>query len=165
MPRVSKPSVSPEELAASIYALRSQIEELSQHKADLEAMLLDAGVETVEVRTDSYGDPGQYVDVKMTVVNSSTVTVIEDKLRKALGVARFNKMTKRVLDKSLLEDAMAKGAVSPTVVASCSEERPRKPYLRTTIKAAPKRAQATKNQVAATRISGIRPLIVSKRHT
>lgn len=64
-----------------------------------------------------------------TLVESTTVTVDEAKLKKSIGATAYKKLTKPVLDKGLLEDAMARGVVDPNTVSACSIEKPRKPYV------------------------------------
>lgn len=82
-----------------------------------------------------------------TLVEAARIVIDEERLKKALGADLWNKVTKRVLDKSALEDQMAQGVVDPVVVAQCSDEKPNKPYLR--IGASKSQAPTIKKALAA----------------
>jgi hypothetical protein len=75
-----------------------------------------------------------YSTIQATVVKGTRLKIDEDRLKKNLGATMWAKVTKRVLDKAKLEDAIARGAVSPVDVATCSEEVPNKTYVKLTEK-------------------------------
>ena len=70
-----------------------------------------------------------------TKVESSTLKIDEDGLAEAVGSQKWVTISKRVLDKQLLEDAVVKDRVSPTLLADHSTEVPRAPYIRVGVKA------------------------------
>lgn len=69
-------------------------------------------------------------NMRATVVKSETAVVNEVGLAKALGAKTWNKITKKVLDKSKLEKALADGEIDVNVVSQHTEMRPRKPFVR-----------------------------------
>ena len=70
-----------------------------------------------------------------TKVESSTLNFDEVALQEEIGDHKWRTVSKRVLDRKLLEDAIAKDRISPSIVARHSEEIPRKPYIKLTVKA------------------------------
>lgn len=70
--------------------------------------------------------------VKATVVGGTLIVLDEVKLKKKLGVALWKKLQKTSLDRQLLEDAIGRGQVQASVVAECSEEKQKKPYVKFT---------------------------------
>lgn len=69
-----------------------------------------------------------------TWVQGTRITIDEARLRKELGAAAFDKLCSKKLDGQLLEEAIAKGQIDATLVASCSNEAPNKPYVKLTVK-------------------------------
>lgn len=69
-----------------------------------------------------------------TVVQGTKIALDEEKLRKKVGAALWNKITTRVLDRKKLEAFVASGEVSQTVLAQCSDETPNTPYIKITVK-------------------------------
>lgn len=55
------------------------------------------------------------------VKKRETTNIDEDRLRKALGAKRYNKLLSTFLDESKLEAAIQLGEVDPNVVASCMD--------------------------------------------
>lgn len=74
------------------------------------------------------------IKVTGTLVEPTSLIFDEEKLKKKVGASTWNKITRRVLDRSLLEEAVARGLVSPATVASCASEEPKNPYIRVTEK-------------------------------
>jgi hypothetical protein len=72
------------------------------------------------------------INVKVTYVQGYSTKINEDGLKKALGAARWVKVTKMVVDKSKLETAMSNGLIDPIVVGQHVTQSPNKPYLRIT---------------------------------
>ena len=74
------------------------------------------------------------VAAKVALVKASTMVFDEAKLKKAVGAEAWKKITTPKLDKDLLEAAIKMGVVDANTVAACTEERPKKPYLKFTEK-------------------------------
>lgn len=68
--------------------------------------------------------------IKGTLVEGTTLTLDEEGLKAALPTATWNKITRQVLDKELLEANIVTGKIDADLVASFTEEKPRKPYVR-----------------------------------
>lgn len=69
-----------------------------------------------------------------TLVTPSTVEIDEPRLKRQLGAKVWKKVTKQVLDRKLLDDALSTGEVDIAVVAQCSQEKFRSPYIKLTTK-------------------------------
>ena len=69
-----------------------------------------------------------------TKVQSSTLKIDEDGLAEAVGPQKWVTISKRVLDRKLLEDAVVSDRFDPNLLAKHSEEVPRAPYVRVTVK-------------------------------
>lgn len=67
-----------------------------------------------------------------SLVKSTTLNIDEARLKKALGSKIWEAITTKTLDKAKLEDAIARNLISPTMVAECSVETPRRPYIKIT---------------------------------
>lgn len=63
------------------------------------------------------------------IVHQSLTELDEQKLKKALGAPVFKTITVERVDRKLLESNIAAGKIDGVVVASCMEERPKKPYV------------------------------------
>lgn len=61
-------------------------------------------------------------NIKVTVVKQSRISWDEDKLKKTIGSSMWNKVSKRVLDKALLEAKITEGVLDPTEVAKAAIE-------------------------------------------
>lgn len=70
--------------------------------------------------------------VRARLVIGSSTRYDERGLAKALGAPVWNKVTKKVLDKGKLEDAVDKGDIDLNVVAQYATVTPNKPYIRLT---------------------------------
>lgn len=68
--------------------------------------------------------------VKGTVVAAERVIIDADRLKGQLGPKLWDKVSIRVLDKGLLEAHVTTKVVDENVVASCSEVKANKPYVR-----------------------------------
>lgn len=130
----------PRKVANSIIVLLQRLRDLKKTIKDAESEIKgDAGVEAQII--DHFNHARQKsmtitdhegTRITGTLVEGSTIELDEVRLKKAIGAPTWNKVTKRVIDKTKLEDAMADGTVDPNVVAQCSNEVPRKPYVRVT---------------------------------
>lgn len=69
-----------------------------------------------------------------TLVEGESVRMDEDALAKKIGATTFNKLTKRVLDSSKLEEAVKTGTVDPVDIAAVSTITARKPFVKLTTK-------------------------------
>lgn len=118
-----------------IDALKTRQAEDKKRQTELEleylGLVKDGGPRTLEVEVPDALVTG-------TLVEGTRLILDEPKLKKTLGAAKFKKVTKEVLDRSLLDDAIHRGAVAASDVAKCSEEVSNKPYVKITRKAKPK---------------------------
>lgn len=110
---------------------------LRNSKADLKhatAMVGDYQPRLVKIMQDHDMRKVQVADeegvtVTGTKVEPSVVEIDEGRLAKALGARDWSKVTTPKLDKVKLEQMIAAGVVDPWVVASCSTEVNRTPYV------------------------------------
>jgi len=70
---------------------------------------------------------------RAALVKSSTTVLDEERLKKKVGVALWNKVTSRVLDKAKLDAYVKSGDIKATVIADCITEKPRSPFIKITI--------------------------------
>lgn len=98
---------------------------VSQAKEALFALLEKHEMETVKV-----GEDGE--SVKVTIVRPTTMEFDEAGLKDSVSESVWRQITKLVLDKKALEDAVARGKVSVDTVAQNSKEVAKKPYLKIT---------------------------------
>jgi hypothetical protein len=73
--------------------------------------------------------------ITATKVQSSTLKIDEDGLAEAVGSQKWVTISKRVLDRKLLEDAMMRDRIDSTILTRHSDEVPRAPYVRVNVKA------------------------------
>lgn len=119
-------------------AIRNLVEEYKEATSELEAIqatidklkerlmtkLQDAELETITV--------GEGEEVKVTIVRPTTLKIDEEGLKEALSPSLWKSVTKQVIDKKALEDAVVRGKIEASVVADNSKEVAAKPYLRIT---------------------------------
>lgn len=101
-------------------------ERYDRARQDLLDKLQDSGRKTITV------EDGDGTKLKATVVRGSNLHVVEERLKKALGAQLWKKVSVQKLDRKLLEDKIASGEVDPTVVAECTVETVRKPFVKIT---------------------------------
>ena len=70
--------------------------------------------------------------VKGTIVRVTRVVIDDVALEAALTSTMWNKITKRSLDKTMLEAQIVVGKIDAAVVAGASEEKANKPFLKIT---------------------------------
>jgi len=87
-------------------------------------------LEANSIETITVGEKGE--QTKATIVRPTQLKIDEDGLQSALSDAIWKLVTKRVIDKKALEDAVARGKVEPEVISTHSKEVATKPYLRIT---------------------------------
>jgi hypothetical protein len=116
------------EMIASAHAHKVEAEAARRRYEQSEAALVGYLQENRRKQVMLEQGAGHYLKVNMVV--GERVVIDETKLKKAIGARAFNKLTHRVLDKKLLESAVARGEVDATVLAIASEVKPNKAYLR-----------------------------------
>lgn len=72
--------------------------------------------------------------ITATKVQSSTLNIDENGLSEEIGPSKWTTISKRVLDRKLLEDAVTKDRIDSDLLARHSDEVPRAPYVRVTVK-------------------------------
>jgi hypothetical protein len=116
-----------DELIRQIASLKRTIAEMDDERRTLEAELIQymdsSHVKTLETDTG-----------KATLVKSTSLRINEVALSNELTPAQWRKITRRVLDQKLLEDAVSRGSIDVNLVAKHSTEEARKPYLKLTPK-------------------------------
>lgn len=68
------------------------------------------------------------------VAPQPTLVLDEGKLKKNLGAKLWVAITTRVLDRKKLDAFLASGEIDAAVIAQCSNESPRTPYIKITVK-------------------------------
>ena len=71
-------------------------------------------------------------EIKITIVRPTTLKFDEEGLKSSLSESQWRQITKTVLDKKALEDAVARGKIEISIVGENSKEVASKPYLRIT---------------------------------
>jgi hypothetical protein len=119
--------------------LTDTIKEAEEQIAALQATIEDAKAELFAlmernnlVQLITLGEDGESEKVTVTIVRPTRLQFDEAGLRDSLSEQVWRSVSKRVLDKKALEDAIARGKVSANAVAEHSTEVPTKPYLRIT---------------------------------
>lgn len=130
--------MTPQKRTALRAKLQRKLESLAQAKAEAARASADAKVlqdealglmDEIGLKSFSYDD-GEGHTVKGTRVQATRLEFDQPQLKKAVGAAQWNKITVRVLDTGLLEDAIAEGRIDPVKVAACSDEIKNKPYVK-----------------------------------
>jgi hypothetical protein len=103
---------------AKEYLARAE-KELAKAQEDLTARLSSLGWKTHE-----------YGGYRATLVKNESYKVNEMGLKRAVGARVYNKVTKSVLDKKKLEQAVTEGLIDPVIVAQNSELSESKAYIR-----------------------------------
>lgn len=112
--------VSFETLARDYVGAKRQEREGQEHRKSLGSVLLglmqDKGIGKHRVESDD-----DYAVV--TVKTRETLTIDAQRLKKAIGARKYNKLTTPTLDESKVEAAIQLGELDPNVVASCTDEK------------------------------------------
>lgn len=106
-------------------SLRIAQDQLNSAKEELISLLEKHGVDSIETVIDE-------APVKVTIVRPTQLKLDEFGIEQALSDAVWRSITKRVIDKKALEDAVVRGKVEPNIVSKNSKEVATKPYLRIT---------------------------------
>ena len=101
------------------------LDKVGKAKEALMALLEKHELETVKV-----GEDGE--STKVTIVRATSMEFNEEGLKKSVSESVWRQITKVVLDKKALEDAVARGKVPIETVADNSKEVAKKPYLKIT---------------------------------
>lgn len=117
------------DLVNEYYEIQAQIALLDERFGKVKEELMKT-MEKHELETVVVGDEGS--EARVTVVRPTTLKINEAGLEQALTKAQWKSITKQVIDKKALEDAVVRGKIDPTVVADNSNEVASKPYLRIT---------------------------------
>lgn len=106
-------------------SLRIAQDQLGSAKEELIALLEKHGVDSIETVIDE-------APVKVTIVRPTQLKLDELGIEKSVSDSIWRSITKRVIDKKALEDAVSRGKVEPYIVSKNSKEVATKPYLRIT---------------------------------
>ncbi len=107
-----------------------QAKEVAAQASELHRLAEAELVEYMQTNQKKTLTVGQH---RATYVSSSTFTVDETRLKKALGATSYNKLTTAKFDRKKLEAAMESGDVDPHVVSPCVTEKKSRPFLRTSV--------------------------------
>jgi hypothetical protein len=110
--------------------LQAEIAELDSRLVQIKEEIMQT-MEKHELETLVIGEENAD-ETRVTIVRPTTLKINEAGLEKALSPAQWKLITKKVVDKKALEDAVVRGKIDPTVVADNSNEVASKPYLRIT---------------------------------
>lgn len=122
---------APSELVADFLAARVERDQAEERFRELEERLIK------EMEADQRKSYRWRVEGRthtLTYTRSSTTSIDEPGLRRALTAKVFDKYTKRVLDRKRMENAIDAGEVDPVTVSRFVTQTPRKPYLKYTSK-------------------------------
>lgn len=124
---MSDDSQDPDELLQILGSVKSALDVLGRQKTDIEGRLitiLDAAGKTNIASTKD----GR--TIKGTVVRAERVSIDAEALEKALAPKVWQQVSKRVLDNGLLEAAVTMKVVDENLVATHSEIKQNKPYIK-----------------------------------
>ena len=117
--------------------LEGDLYKLAKAKEDVASLAKTIALLEIEVVTamelaglDKIALPGD--TIKGTLVKAIRVVTDYDALEKLLTPAQWKRVTKSVLDKEKLEAEIVVGRIEASVIASVSEEKENKPYVRIT---------------------------------
>lgn len=125
----------PQEDLIALAKIKAAQDALAKEKSEVETRLLkelvSKGIKTLDViLTDS-------VEVKGTVVQPERTTIDADGLERDLTKKQWEAVSKRVMDKELLEAAVVQNIVDINVVQAHSETKPTKAFVKVTISGKP----------------------------
>ncbi len=113
------------EIQSSEEELQTWQAQVEQSKKELLDLLEKHNISSTEQEV-------QGESVKVTVVRPTRLEIDEDGLEQELTDSLWRTVTKVVLDKKALENAVAKGKIEPQTISKHSKEVATKPYLRIT---------------------------------
>lgn len=121
---------------SAIEKLLEEQYEFAQQIADLEAQLkkvkdkIFKHLEDNALETLTVGEEGD--TTKVTIVRPHSLVIDEDGLFSELSASQLKLVTKKILDKKALEDAIVRGKIDESVLTNNSKEVANKPYLKIT---------------------------------
>ncbi|NBV35818.1 MAG: hypothetical protein EBR94_00885 [Bacteroidetes bacterium] len=118
-----------EKLAEEIKIQQGKIVDLEHEIAKAKKKIFDA-LESNEVDTITVGESES--ETKITIVRPTSLKFNEEKLKEKLSDKQWRQITKTVLDKKAIEDAVARGTIDISIISANSVEVASKPYLRIT---------------------------------
>lgn len=125
-----KPSELLDELIIDVQAKRDQAKSLNEDIKTEQAEVLDL-MERLGLDSHMIKLPNGKT-VKATRIQATSTVIDEPKLKKRLGLALWNKVSTRTLDKKKLEAYIASGEVKVSVVAECSTDKTNAPFVKVT---------------------------------
>ena len=118
-----------EQLVEEIKTQQAQLVDLEHEIAKSKKKIFDA-LESNEVDTITIGESES--ETKITIVRPTSLKFNEEKLKEKLSDKQWRQITKTVLDKKAIEDAVARGTIDISIIGANSAEVASKPYLRIT---------------------------------
>jgi dGTP triphosphohydrolase len=118
-----------EQLVEEIKTQQAQLVDLEHEIAKSKKKIFDA-LESNEVDTITIGESES--ETKITIVRPTSLKFNEEKLKEKLSDKQWRQITKTVLDKKAIEDAVARGTIDISIISANSAEVASKPYLRIT---------------------------------
>jgi hypothetical protein len=118
-----------EQLVEEIKNQQAQLVDLEHEIAKSKKKIFDA-LESNEVDTITIGESES--ETKITIVRPTSLKFNEEKLKEKLSDKQWRQITKTVLDKKAIEDAVARGTIDISIISANSAEVASKPYLRIT---------------------------------
>lgn len=115
-------------LARKIEASRAVIafeqDKVKTWQEELVGLMQTSGMKSTTVDAAN----GEHLSV--TLVEGTSIVIDESLLKKKLGARMWDRVTSRVLDKRKLDANVAAGDIDPMVIAECSNEVPRTPFVK-----------------------------------
>lgn len=102
----------------ALASAKAKAKQAAQDVVDAETRLIEAMHKAGQKTVSTVLPDGEAI--KGTLVEPQTVVIDEDRLKNAIGAAKWKKVTKTVLDKAKLEAAVAIGEIDQNTVASVS---------------------------------------------
>ena len=118
-----------EKLVEEINNEQGKIADAEYEIAKAKKKIFDA-LESNEVDTITVGESES--ETKITIVRPTSLKFDEEGLKEKLSDNQWRQITKTVLDKKAIEDAVARGKIDITIISANSTEVASKPYLRIT---------------------------------
>ena len=118
-----------EQLVEEIKTQQAQLVDLEHEIAKSKKKIFDA-LESNEVDTITIGESAS--ETKITIVRPTSLKFNEETLKAKLSANQWRQITKTVLDKKAVEDAVARGTIDISIISANSVEVASKPYLRIT---------------------------------
>lgn len=117
--------------------VNASVTEMTKEKKELQGELLNL-MDRVGLKTTDVVTAGDGVQHKLTVVEPESTYIDEDRLQTVVGAKLWAKITRRVLDTSLLEGMVTSGAIPAGIVAGVSTIKAGTRHVRLTNQGAPK---------------------------